>query len=102
MALTKAQILALKPRTHEVQVPDWGGFVHIRALTVHSMTRFMEQREKLSPYAQSALLVAASICDEEGSLLFDEGDLAEIQAMGFSTIELVSKEVLVLNKLGPA
>lgn len=102
MAITKDQILSAKPKTHAVEVPEWGGTARIRPLSVAALGRFLEAKEKLDGSGQLALLVALSLCDEAGSLLFEEGDSGSLAGQPFEVINRISDEVMKLNKLSKA
>jgi hypothetical protein len=52
-ALTKAQILNRKPILQEVPIPQWGGFVYIRPLTVAEQTKLAELGTKFEKASQS-------------------------------------------------
>jgi hypothetical protein len=72
MALTAAEILGAKDRKIvAVEVPEWGGTVHVRslsaaeALSLEQIMRPIEDRGELM-----ACQLAAFLCDEAGTPLF--------------------------------
>lgn len=99
MPLTRDQILASRPRLTPVDVPEWGGEVLLRPLSVAGLIAFMDAREKLPAVALYPQLVAASACDEEGRPLFGDDDLAALQAKDFEVVKRVGEAAMRLNKL---
>lgn len=79
-ALTAAAIEAARDFTVEpVTVPEWGGKVFIRTLTADQrdefVTRFIDQESgRIQPGVRSvtATLLAMTVCDEAGKLLFED------------------------------
>jgi hypothetical protein len=100
MALSRDQILKSRPRTVSVPVPEWGGDVLLKPLTVGGLAKFMEAREKLSSTDSFTLLVGLSACDEAGSLIFDPDDTAMLSGLAFDVVKQLADEVLKLNKIG--
>lgn len=85
MLLTKAEILAAADVPHEeVDVPEWGGMVRVQTMTGEARDRY-EQAVFDSKSGKARLenirakLVAASIVDENGDLVFSDED---IKALG--------------------
>lgn len=77
--LTKADIFAAQDLpTRDVEVPEWGGTVRIRALTVAQMeglqAEFMAAQKDglVVPQHWRAKHLALSAVDEKGALLFTE------------------------------
>lgn len=84
--LNKRQILdAPDLKTEDVEVPEWGGTVRVRALTGTQRDAYqfsivhIEGNEATSDMTNvSAKLVAASLIDEQGNLLFNESEVAAL------------------------
>jgi hypothetical protein len=81
-ALTKEQILNRKPILQEVQIPQWGGFVNIRPLTLAEQTRLAELGTKFEKANTAARVksitlqvIKWSVTDADGVALFDDSDL---------------------------
>jgi hypothetical protein len=91
MTLTKQQILAVPPRLKEVEVPEWGGSVFIRPLTIHERARLADLGTKNESGSVvdrikncTMRLVQWSVCDEEGRPLFESSDLEPVMAKAVS------------------
>lgn len=86
-SLTREQILAaVDQKIEAVDVPEWNGTVYVRNLTGKARDKFDATRYKLHGKQVEiihdntrAALLAASICDKAGKLLFTEAD---IEALG--------------------
>lgn len=100
MALTKRDILAARPKVRAVEVPEWGGAVHLRPMNVRQVMDFMKAREQLDPAELYPLLVQLSACDDEGSPLFGPEDLDLLKAQPFALLRRVGDEALSLNGMG--
>ncbi len=86
--LTREQILAASDlRIEEVDVPEWGGSVFVRNLNGRARDRFESSRYKIDANGTvevihenpRATLLALSLCNELGELLFS---IADVQAIG--------------------
>ena len=86
-SLTREQILAaIDQKIEAVAVPEWNGTVYVRNLTGKARDRFERSRFKLVGKEVEVIhentrasLLAASLCNEQGLLLFTEAD---IEALG--------------------
>lgn len=83
MTLTKDQILAASPKLKEVEVPEWGGSVFIRPVTLEEQAKLADlgaKHEKSSAAIRirhcTLSLLQWTMCDEEGKPLFTGEDLA--------------------------
>jgi hypothetical protein len=92
-ALTKTQILNRKPLLQEVQLPQWGGFVYIRPLTVAEQTKLAELGTKFEKANTAARIknitlqvIKWSVTDADGAALFDDGDLDQLLQSDASAI----------------
>jgi len=106
MPLTKQQILAAAPRLKEVEVPEWGGSVFIRPLTIHEQAKLADLGTK---YEKGTVvermknctmrLVQWSVCDERGGTLFEASDLEPLMAKSASAFLRLQDAILALSGL---
>lgn len=79
--LSKAQILAADDLPFEdVEVPAWGGTVRVRTMTAGERDQFEFSLQGAKNAAENfrARLLAATIVDASGSLMFSEADIAAL------------------------
>lgn len=94
MVLTKAAILAAADiQTREVCVPEWGGSVMVRGLDGAGRDKYDSQiigEDGKADLANArASLVAMSVVDEDGKLLFTADDVAALGAKSAAALERV-------------
>ena len=85
--LSREQILAaIDLKIEAVEVPEWSGVVYVRAMSgkmrdafEHSRYRLVNDKVEVIQTNVRASLLAASICDSQGTLLFTKED---IEALG--------------------
>lgn len=106
--LSKADILGAKDaRFEEVDVPEWGGRVRIKAMSGSERDAFEQSitslRKNGSKMAQAmnlenvrAKLLARCIVDEEGGLIFDAED---VEALGQKNAAALDRCVEVAKRL---
>ena len=102
--LTKKQILdAPDLKTEDVEVPEWGGTVRVRALTGTQRDAYqfsivhVENAKAVTDMTNvSAKLVAFSIIDERGNLLFNE---SEVEALGQKSSAALDRVFTVASRL---
>ena len=87
MTLTKQQILSTSPRLKEVEVPEWGGSVFIRPVTLEEQGKLADlgaKHEKSSAAIRirhcTLSLLQWTVCDEDGKPLFTAEDLAGLMS----------------------
>lgn len=114
--LTKSDILAAPDlASEEVEVPEWGGTVKVRALDVNSRQAFWEYSSvavrddggkikfETKPFAAyDAALATLSIVGEDGEPMFT---LAELEQLGSKNPEVITRIAEVarrLSKMGTA
>ena len=98
-ALTREAILAapdLKPI--KVDVPEWGGFVHVRHLT--GTERGALEAEAIADKKNHVAtlrsrMAARCICDESGRRLFNDAD---IEALGKKSQVALDRVLAVINQ----
>lgn len=98
--LGKDQILAAPDlKTTEVEVPEWGGTVRLRALSALDVSRFLEARDADGEVSLKGLgtLVALSAVDEAGNRLFGASDVDALLGKSHAAVERLAREALALN-----
>lgn len=99
-ALSRAQILAADDRRIEpVKVPEWGGEIHVRAMTGRERGAFDEHLSELNFNDYRALLVVACACDAEGKRLFGDDDVEQLTLKGAGALTRISDAAARLNGL---
>jgi hypothetical protein len=106
MTLTKQQILSTSPRLKEVEVPEWGGSVFIRPLTIHEQAKLADLGTK---YEKNSVvdrmknctlrLVQWSVCDDQGNPLFETADLEPLMNKAASAFLRLQDAILALSGL---
>lgn len=87
-----------------VDVPEWGGRVFLRKWTGRQRQEFRawtEQRkgDTLADAEISSHIVVMSVCDQEGKLLFSNGDEELLLAKSGSVLNRIATEALQHNGL---
>jgi hypothetical protein len=96
-ALTKEQILeASDIEIEKVDVPEWGGFVHVKGMTAKQRDDFessiIRQHGKVRRVDMSDLrakLAAKSICTPDGELIFTEKDIRALSDKSAGALQRV-------------
>lgn len=88
--MNREQILARRSvRTVAVDVPEWGGAVHLRSLTVGDRDRIdqyvADAKGKLAGFR--AFVLSLCLCDETGARLFADGQRAELDTLDAGVAE---------------
>lgn len=97
--LTRKEILAADDLAYEdVEVPAWGGTVRVRTMTAGERDQFEFSLQGAKNAAENfrARLLAATIVDEAGSLMFSEADMA---ALSKKSAAVADKLVAVAMRL---
>ncbi len=83
--LTKEQILAVKPKVVEVEVPEWGGTVFVRPVTLREQGKLADlgnKYEKTSIEARlkncTLQLLEWAVCDKDGNRAFSIEDFLQM------------------------
>ena len=102
--LTKADILAAPLVTKEVTVPEWGGAVQVRVMSgverdqLDSVISSQSMNGKVTdPSGFKLLLVRLTVCNEDGSLIFDKEDADALNATSGTALERVALVAMELN-----
>jgi hypothetical protein len=101
--LSKNQILAAKDEVVKtISVPEWGGEVCIRAMSVGERDRyeneFIRNKDKGVENFRTKFL-AACLCDEDGKRLFTEADIPELSKKSIKVMNRVWHEAMSHNAL---
>jgi hypothetical protein len=103
MALNRDSILAaVEEAAREVspfEVPEWGGTVYIRKLSVLDLKKTGFFDGSGDPNDIPVKVVASCLADEEGTPLFSEEDVAKLSESSFQIILRVFAECAKVNGL---
>ena len=103
MPLNREELLAgIASRAKDLtklDIPEWGGEVFVRRMSSGDV-----DRTGLSSGTRDAGVIGkvlvASIVDEDGAPLFQEGDLPALEQADIATVARVFAEVISINGLG--
>lgn len=108
--LTAAQILsAVDVELRQMQVPEWGGFVYLRGLTVDVRIKYLARISSVLAKQDSAteanseyhdaqvFLLSQSLANEKGELIFTESDLHSLSQKSPSVLSRLCDEILLHN-----
>jgi hypothetical protein len=97
--LGKDQIVKAQDRPLQaVDVPEWGGQVNVRALSVRDMERLYTG--KRGDAEASAVVAMLAICDDQGARVFDDADLALLMDRHAGAVQRIAGVALGLSGLG--
>lgn len=109
MGLTKEHIIAFDdlPRI-ELDIPEWGGTVTVRALMASEAVDFAgrmdavrkDDRKSLVSAYCSAIINAA--IDDDGNALFDAKDGKALERKNFKALERIVEATLKISGMGAA
>lgn len=102
--LSKAAILAaIDLQTEDVPVPEWSGTVRVAVMSGKARDDFFaRQGEGGLPYSQfAAMVLVATIVDENGALMFDASDIEALRAKSPAATERVFSVAMRINGIGP-
>jgi len=91
MTLTRDAILAANDiKLVSVEIPEWGGTVHVRPMTGSERDSYdMEMVKDGSPRNMRGRLVVRVVCDETGARLFKDSDADAIGAKSSSALDRI-------------
>lgn len=107
--LSREDILAIDDLPYEdVEVPEWGGVVRVRALTgaerdayEASIVRRKGNKTELNPENMRAKLVALCVVDEQGNRLFTDKDIELLGRKSAAALDRVFEVAQRLSGLRP-
>jgi hypothetical protein len=93
-------------KTMDVEVPEWGGTVTVKAMSVgdrDAFTVWVSDREgRVSAQDFMAKMVAMCLIDEKGNRMFSDDELPLISAKSIPAIERIFKVVQDLSGMRKA
>jgi hypothetical protein len=112
--LTRDAILAVDDRaTEDVEVPEWGGSVRVRALSGLERDHYMGSLYTMKPNGQGGMeigsvelegsqarLVALAAVDEDGQRLFSEADVVALGDKSGAALDRVYRVASNISRLG--
>ena len=105
MSLTRDQLLAPRPlATERVEIPDLGDGVFVRVMTGQERDQYefdLVQHRDTMDNARARLLVRC-LCDEQGNLLLQPGDVEALGRQPATILDRASKVASRINRLNDA
>jgi hypothetical protein len=102
--LNRNQILgAVDVQTQDIDVPEWGGTVRIAMMSGaarDTLQAALVDNKKTSFF--EAALVAATVVDDSGALVFSADDIAALQTKSAAVLTRIAEASMALNKIGAA
>jgi hypothetical protein len=102
--LNAMEILAVNDRrAQKVDVPEWGDFVYVRAITAEereALAAKIQAEEKKSPSNIAGVICAFVISDDQGNRIFTDAQAAELGKKNASALQRIAKAANALNGLG--
>lgn len=108
MSLTREAILAAEDLKRDtVPVPEWGdgAVATIRMMTAAERMEYLRQatvdakKDGQAAISIEAILVAMSVCDESGALLFKPEDIPALAAKSATAISRIANAAAALNEI---
>jgi len=103
-SLTRDQILQADDATaalQTVEVPEWGGTVHVRVMTGTQRDRWEANVTGDPGNNPRARLATYTLCDEQGKPLFTEADIISLGGKSVTALDRVLAAAMRANALGP-
>ena len=110
MSLSKDQIVAINDvQTKKVEVPEWNGHCYVRMMSAGGRDEFetaairsrVDDPAKADVKGLRSLLVALTLCDEFGELLFSKKDISLIEKKASSALDKIIAASQEINGLKP-
>jgi hypothetical protein len=105
MTLSKNQIIGTKPRLKEVEVPEWGGSVYVRPMTILEQSKLADAASKPNQqYVDVAQLqmipiIATCVVDENGQSLFTIEELESMTNFSQKSAQILQEAIFDLSGL---
>lgn len=106
MALTRDQIFAARSRvqTREVDVPELGGSVLIRIVSLAEMAEVQRAPQNGRPETDAMRLypklIALACCNEDGTPLFVGEDVKLLGTLPWHATDTLARAILKFNRVG--
>jgi hypothetical protein len=92
-----------KPKTIDVEIPEWGGFVTVQEMSAAQRDEFDEfvltMRESNKVQGLRTKVVSICVVDEEGKRVFTELDVPDLQKQSAKVIGKVADAAMKLSGL---
>lgn len=103
-SLTRDQILKqTKSKMKEINVPEWGGSVFIKVMSVGERDRYENEWQHARGHGGyqnfSTKFLIRCICEEDGTLLFTDADIEKLKNLPADAMRHLWDEAMSLNKL---
>ena len=96
--LDRASILQAQDiQTQEVQVPEWGGVIRVRSMTLAERNEFARRATAEDKVIVSAWLVSVLAVDGDNAPLFRAEDVHELERRNFRAVDRVVQAILEVN-----
>jgi len=95
MLLDKSAIFnADDSKTEDIEIPEWGGTVRVKAMTYAQRTKYLnsitkDENGEVNDNNIMAKLVIASVIDENGNYMFSNGDMNQLTKKNSSIIDRI-------------
>ncbi len=98
--LTKDEILSITDKAvKEIEIPEWGGTVFIRGMTIEDVEFCQAQQEDAHSLEK---MVIRFLCDADGNALFTEEDIPLMKKKSIQAFRRIVKETTDFNSLDTA
>lgn len=83
--------------TKDIPVPEWGGSLRVRTMTVAERNDFARRASSEDKVSVAAWLVSVLAVDENNKPLFKAEDVPEIERRNFRAVDRVVQAILEVN-----
>ena len=102
--LTRQQLLG-SHRTKEIEVAELGGTVFVRAISGKERSALFAlndkmQKDEMTVAEWGAACVAVFLCDADGGRMFKDDELALVQEIDGSALDVIFRAGMDFNKIG--
>lgn len=85
-------------QTRDIEVPEWGGSIRVRTMTVAERLEFVRRvSDPKDTHSAAAWLLAELSVDANGARLFQPEDVVELEKRNFRAVESVVSVIIELN-----
>ena len=106
MNLNRQQILGAAPKLYPLEVPEWGGAVFIRPITLAEQGKLADLGTKwekatlLEKMRRITMpLIIWVVCDEQGAPLFTADDIDELMNKSAGSVNRLQDEIIKVSGL---
>jgi len=83
--------------TKDIAVPEWGGSIRVRTMTVAVRNEFARRASSEDKVSVAAWLISVLSVDENGEPLFKAEDIPELERRNFRAVDRVVQAILEIN-----